>query len=673
MSALQIACPSCGSSVPFRSQATLYATCATCRTLLVRKELALEPIGQAGQLQPDGTLLRVGTQGVFAGKNFEVIGRLQVALGDAKAPAGTWNEWCVSFSNGQLGWIGEAQGEYFLSFIQATEGLVPYSKLKVGDSLTVGPTLFVVTNLTVGRAISFEGELPFLTRQGYDVPFADLRSDSSMAATIDYSDDEPTFYLGEWCRFDDLKFSGLRSEDDDAQAFNASSGLVTGFKCASCGAAHEVKASGISQSLICEYCGTGTDLTDPTFSKIYKANKDKASVPAVVPLGSKLTFPEDGPKVEWECLGYLQKTTVVDGVHYTWGEYLLYESKQGYRWLVESQGHWSVVETLSHLPTDVSGQPVGDPLGAPLRLDGLDYKHFQTTRARVSYAAGEFYWKVSVGDSNITVDYISPPCVLSGEITNEEISWSRGRYIEPQALYAAAKLKGDPAIPMGIASNQPNPYVGRVQSHWTSYLVSVLAGACLMAAVGVASSKPVWHQDTDLVYHVYEPERSHIFPMKLEGRTANLKLKVSTSATMENRWAFFQLTLINEDTHLALDCGTTVSYYKDGGSTHGSHSGESLLPSVGAGNYLLRVEPQSGAGETPDPPGVAPKPGETSPILFTYAIDAYRDVPLWGFYLVFCGVLLLPPLWQTYRSGQFETRRWAESDHAPQEESDDDE
>jgi hypothetical protein len=190
----------------------------------------------------------------------------------------------------------------------------------------------------------------------------------------------------------------------------------------------------------------------------------------------------------------------------------------------------------------------------------------------------------------------------------------------------------------------------------------------MMAAVAASSTKPVFHQD--LTYHLYEPERSQVFPLELTGRTSNLKLKVSTG--FENRWAFFQLTLINEATRLALDCGTTVSYYKEGGETYGHHTGESLLPMVPPGSYLLRIEPQTGTGEQAEPNGPPPKLGDTTPIVFAYSVDAYRDTPLWGFYLGFCGLLLIPPLWVTYRSGQFETRRWAESDHAPEEDENDD-
>lgn len=665
MSALQIACPSCGSPVPFRSQATLYATCGNCRTILVRKDLVLEPVGEAGQLQPDGSLLRVGTQGTFKGKTFEIIGRMQIAMGDPKEPTGIWNEWCVSYPSGQIGWIGESYGEFFVSFPQATEGIVPYENIKVGDAITIGPTLFVAVSRGTGRTLTFEGELPFLSRQGFDVPFVDLRSATNVGATIDYSDDEPNFYLGEWFRFDELKFTGLR-DGDDGQAFSAPSSMVSSFKCGGCGAAHEVKLGAISQSLVCEYCGTATDLTDPTYSKIYKANKDKASVPAVVPIGTKLKLP--GENVEFECLGFLQKAVMIDGIQYYWSEYLLYEARNGFRWLVNSQGHWVFMEPLFHLPMDASDRVVGDPIGAPLWLDGLAFKHFQTTRARVTYAAGEFYWKVRAGETGVSIDYVCPPYMLSGDITGEDINWTKGIYLEPQVIYQAAGLKVEPAVPVGVFANQPNPSAAKTKTYWRTYLLFLVAGMVMMGLVGVASQKPVWQKE--LTYKAYEPERSQALPLELKGRTSNLKLKVVT--TFDNRWAFFRLTLVNEATRIALDAGTTVSYYHDADGSYGSHTGDSLLPMIAPGNYTLLVEPQTGTGEAPEPNAAPPAAGAINPEVFRYTIEAYRDVPLWGFYFGFLFILVLPPLWVTYRSSQFETRRWAESDHAPVEDDDDD-
>ena len=36
-----------------------------------------------------------------------------------------------------------------------------------------------------------------------------------------------------------------------------------------------------------------------------------------------------------------------EGVRYYWQEYLLYNPAVGFRWLVESDGHWSYVSAVS--------------------------------------------------------------------------------------------------------------------------------------------------------------------------------------------------------------------------------------------------------------------------------------------------------------------------------------
>ena len=111
-------CPACGAMVPFRTSINLMAVCPFCRSLVQRKDLDLEKLGESAQLQPDGSPLQVGTGGTYRGASFEVVGRMQL-----KTPHGFWNEWSLMFADGRQGWLGEAQGAYAVSF--RTEYNVP--------------------------------------------------------------------------------------------------------------------------------------------------------------------------------------------------------------------------------------------------------------------------------------------------------------------------------------------------------------------------------------------------------------------------------------------------------------------------------------------------------------------------------------------------------------------
>ena len=62
-------------------------------------------------LLEDATPLQLGAEGVWRGTHFAVIGRLQV-----RWVGGSWNEWYCAFDDGRGGWLGEASGEYTVSF-----------------------------------------------------------------------------------------------------------------------------------------------------------------------------------------------------------------------------------------------------------------------------------------------------------------------------------------------------------------------------------------------------------------------------------------------------------------------------------------------------------------------------------------------------------------------------
>jgi len=70
-----------------------------------------------------------------------------------------------------------------------------------------------VQNLESARCIAGEGELPFRVGAGYDAPVADLIGEKNAFATIDYSEEQPLVFIGEYMEFDDLHFSNLRQFD----------------------------------------------------------------------------------------------------------------------------------------------------------------------------------------------------------------------------------------------------------------------------------------------------------------------------------------------------------------------------------------------------------------------------------------------------------------------------
>jgi DNA-directed RNA polymerase subunit RPC12/RpoP len=199
---MQASCPSCGGEMKFVSKSTLYAACPYCSSLILRKDLDVELVGKLGQLQDDGTPVQLGTRGRYRGRGFQVIGRIQYRFG-----AGFWNEWYLDID----GWLGETQGMYAVLFrVQPAERIPKYFELSVGATVTIAGKPYDVKEKQASHCVGGEGELPFAIESDYEAPVADLVGPDARFATIDYSEEPPLVFAGEYVEFDQLEFTNLR-------------------------------------------------------------------------------------------------------------------------------------------------------------------------------------------------------------------------------------------------------------------------------------------------------------------------------------------------------------------------------------------------------------------------------------------------------------------------------
>src|SRR5262249_21933205 len=124
---------------------------------------------------------------------------------------GGWNEWYCVFDDGRAGWLGEAAGEYTLSFeTPVAEPLPAWKALQPGAEVTLRGVAFEVTDVREAQVVGGAGEPPFRVGSGWTTRGADLRDDTARFATLDYSDEAPKVYLGEAVELPALKLRGLR-------------------------------------------------------------------------------------------------------------------------------------------------------------------------------------------------------------------------------------------------------------------------------------------------------------------------------------------------------------------------------------------------------------------------------------------------------------------------------
>ena len=66
----------------------------------------LEEVGKVAQLKEDGSPLQMFSSGYYKGKEFTIVGRIQLEF-----PAGFWNEWHLNYDTDSA-WLGETNGTY---------------------------------------------------------------------------------------------------------------------------------------------------------------------------------------------------------------------------------------------------------------------------------------------------------------------------------------------------------------------------------------------------------------------------------------------------------------------------------------------------------------------------------------------------------------------------------
>jgi len=202
-------CPSCGATVTFQSAASILAVCEYCASTLVRHDLNLEDVGKMAALLVDGSPLQLRAEGRYRKVHFTVVGRIQL-----RYEKGLWNEWHLLFDDLRSGWLGESGGIYAVSFSTPVSEAIPrFEDLHPGGRVVLNGQPYEVTQLQKTFCVAGEGELPFAIGPGYAVPVADLAGPANKLATLDYSEEIPLVFLGEYMEFEQLHLSGLREFD----------------------------------------------------------------------------------------------------------------------------------------------------------------------------------------------------------------------------------------------------------------------------------------------------------------------------------------------------------------------------------------------------------------------------------------------------------------------------
>ena len=400
--------------------------CGYCQSTVVREGDVLKRIGKMAELFDDHSLLQLQASGTFKGQAFTLVGRLQYKYGE-----GTWTEWHALLVDGSSAFLSEDNGAYVFTATQTSQRDVPPAdRFRVGATTAINGQPFTVASNQQVTLVSAQGEMPRLPALGLPFAMVELRSqgsDSSKAEvlSVDYSTDPPALSRGSAVMLDDLKLSGLK----DASAKDEKGRQ---FACPNCGATLTVQLAG-SKSMTCASCNSLIDISQGVGGELKHALQAEPVQPLIA-LGTLGTL--EG--TQWQVVGYQHRmgTDPTDpDEHFGWEEYLLYNAKRGFSFLVDSTEGWSLVRPATGAPVVSSNLQTATYLGTRYQLK-------ESYSAETNYVVGEFYWQVQRGQKTGNRDYTNGKNMLSMEQSPQELTWSVGGKLDSDLVAKAFKLEG---------------------------------------------------------------------------------------------------------------------------------------------------------------------------------------------------------------------------------------
>ena len=436
-------CPNCGGTVHTHTASAITLVCPYCRSALIREGDTVAQSGVTAAVLEDFTALRIGTTGVWSGRPFTLIGRLQAGYAH-----GQWNEWHALFADGSTGWLSEAGDQFVFTLPLGTDD-AGAPRVPEFDAVTPALTTCAFRNAQYVAAdkreifrpqTGMEGELPDSPAQ---IPararVIDWRHQDRFLTT-DYGDGSqpPEVFYGSIVTLDELRLGNLRPPEEVRKRAGHLKGDWQHHGCPNCGGSLTWPA-GLTIQIHCQHCHSRIAVTSERLRLIEAENRQQAFV-----RGASLRVGDSGTvcgthwtvigivrhqeypplPVPWDAEDIDRRRWRPDGLPW-WNEYLLYQPERGFNWLVESRTEhgetkWFEAETLRTWPTGIV--PARHPTGA---RSGDYYA------SRVTDVSGAFYWQVAEGDVTTYFQTFEVGNDLCAAITPDELVWSRQKPIAP--------------------------------------------------------------------------------------------------------------------------------------------------------------------------------------------------------------------------------------------------
>lgn len=393
--------------------------------------------------------------------------------------------------------------------------------------------------------------------------------------------------------------------------------------CPNCGSGLKVLGGGRVVVQVCGYCGTQLDTIENYRALRTFANLKRPDTPFSIGMTGQVLG------VGWTIIGILGLREADGGVSWTWVDHLIYSPTHGYGWLTLEDGHLILTRRYRGAvsPGWMSVQGVEVAEKPPVvRAEGGSYKYYETSTAMVSFAEGEFTWRVGVGDKSVTVSALSGDAMLGFAQSGTEHEIERSTYLPQVETWASFGLP--PATPYKLHPLQP--YQAGPNAGFLLWLGGIGAAICLAMTLVFAGMSGTVTVPNQTIARAALPMEVTVPVTSATGLTT-----ISLSADVDNAWAFIEATLTDPEGKPVFAAGREVDFYhgyEEGYWSEGSASTDIVFHPEVAGDYTLELDvPEGGRGEDT---GLAPistlhvsaQSGGSSPLWTLIAALAFAGI-----------------------------------------------
>jgi hypothetical protein len=231
---------------------------------------AVRDVGKMAEVLEDYSPIRITTSGMYAGKAFGVVGRIQL-----RYAAGFWNEWYILFDDGSAGWLSDASGQYAVTVDAGRRRCPPFGQIVPGGQYTLTGVTYVAADLRTAKLRGGEGRAAVPGRRRLAGAVADYRQPTASSPSITPTAIRRAAIVGKAVSLADLKCQLLRAPDEIARSAGRLKGKAGSLACPACGASISWRPA-VAAHLHCPACGTESDATTGTAESWTPARREAA-------------------------------------------------------------------------------------------------------------------------------------------------------------------------------------------------------------------------------------------------------------------------------------------------------------------------------------------------------------------------------------------------------------